>query len=141
MICSYCETENDQHAETCGFCGAPLNKQRPKLKEFVFLDQAKYPFEELSLFHTYDLLILLRLVREERTSTYNLMRIIRKLSKEVEVDSEDITYAEQEYRRYTACMKLIEGILIDRMGYKPKRVDDKLLTSLKMKIEGEKTNG
>lgn len=138
MICSYCETENDQYAETCRFCGAPLKRQRPKLKGFVFLDQAESPFEELSLFHTYDLLILLRLVREERTRTYNLMRVIKKLSKEVEVNSDDLTYAQQEYRCYTARMKVIEGILIDRMGYKPKRVDDKLLTSLKMKMEGEK---
>lgn len=135
MICSYCDTKNDQYAKICCFCGAQLKKQRPKLKEFVFLDQAEYPFEELSLFHTYDLLILLRLVREERTSNYNLMRIVRKASKEVEVDSETLTFAQQEYRRYTARMKVIEGILIDRMGYKPKRVDDKLLMSLKAKIE------
>lgn len=32
-------------------------------------------------------------------------------------------------------MKLIEGVLIDRMGYKPKRVDEKLLESLRMRIE------
>lgn len=138
MICPYCETENEWPVESCGFCGAPLKKQRPKLKEFVFLDQVELPFEELSFFHTYDLLVLLRMVREERTSTYNLLRIIRKLSNEVSVDSEDYTYAEQEYRRYTARMKVIEGILIDRMGYKPKRVDDKLLTSLKMKMEGDR---
>jgi len=33
-------------------------------------------------------------------------------------------------------MKVLEGILIDRMGYKPKRSDDMLLVSLKAKIEG-----
>jgi hypothetical protein len=32
-------------------------------------------------------------------------------------------------------MKVIEGILIDRMGYKSKRVDDKLLESLRKKVE------
>ncbi|EOW8912829.1 hypothetical protein ACOVAE_003052 [Listeria monocytogenes] len=55
----------------------------------------------------------------------------------IEIDSDTLTYAESEYRRYTARMKVIEGILIDRMGYKPKRVDDKLLISLKGKIERE----
>src|SRR5438309_2169210 len=131
MICSYCGFENGQYAENCGFCDAPLKKHRPQLKEFLFLEQAELPFGELSLFHTYDLLILLRLVREERSSTYNLLRMTRKVSKEVEVDSESLDFAEEEYRRYTVRMKVIEGILIDRMGYKPKRVDDKLLTSLK----------
>lgn len=137
MTCSYCETENEEHAEICGFCGAPLDRQRPKLKNFVFLDHAEQPFDELVRFHTYDLLVLLRLVREERSNTYNLMRIIRKASKQVEVDSDTLSYAEKEYRRYTARMKFLEGILIDRMGYKPKRVDDKLLASLKAKIENQ----
>jgi len=141
MICSYCGFENGQYTENCEFCDVPLKKQRPQLKEFLFLEQAELPFGELSLFHTYDLLILLRLVREERSSTYNLLRMTRKVSKEVVVDSQSLAFAEEEYRRYTARMKVIEGILIDRMGYKPKRVDDKLLTSLKGKIEGEKSNG
>lgn len=43
-----------------------------------------------------------------------------------------ISFAES-YRRYTACMKVIEGILIDRMGYKPKKVDDKLLEAFEKK--------
>lgn len=141
MICSYCGSENRDYMENCGFCEAPLKKQRPQLKEVLFLEQVELPFDELSLFHTYDLLILLRLVREERSSTYNLLRMTRKVSKEVAVDSESLAFAEEEYRHYTARMKVIEGILIDRMGYKPKRVDDKLLISLKGKIEGEKLNG
>ncbi|WP_224771321.1 hypothetical protein [Metabacillus idriensis] len=55
----------------------------------------------------------------------------------IKVDSDNLVFAESEYRRYTARMKVIEGILIDRMGYKPKRIDDKLLESLKAKIENE----
>ncbi|MFT9601007.1 hypothetical protein [Mesobacillus sp.] len=53
----------------------------------------------------------------------------------IEIDSDTLAFGESEYRRYTARMKVIEGILIDRMGYKPKRVDDKLLESLRVKIE------
>jgi hypothetical protein len=135
MICSYCGSENRQYVENCGFCDAPLKKHRPQLKEVLFLEQAELPFGELSLFHTYDLLILLRLVREERTSTYNLMRMTKKVSKSVSIDSDSLAFTEIEYRHYTARMKVIEGILIDRMGYKPKRVDDKLLESFRAKIE------
>jgi hypothetical protein len=133
MICSYCGFENSVDREKCGFCDAPLKKERPKMREFVYLDEL--PFDQLAIFHTYDLLILLRLVREERSKSYNLMRTVQKAPEEVVVDSDTLVFAEGEYRRYTARMKVIEGILIDRMGYKPKRVDDKLLDSLRAKIE------
>lgn len=135
MICSYCGSENSKNAENCGFCDAPLKKQRAKIRDFLVLDHAELPFGELSNFHTYDLLVLLRLVREERTKCYNLMRTIQKAPKDVLIDSDTLAFAEQEYRRYTARMRVIEGILIDRMGYKPKRVDDKLLEALRVKIE------
>ncbi len=74
-------------------------------------------------------------MREERTKSYNLMRTIQKAPEDVFIDSDTLAFAESEYRLYSARMKVIEGILIDRMGYKPKRIDDKLLESLKMKIE------
>lgn len=135
MSCSYCDSDNSQYEEMCGFCGAPLKKQRPKMRDSVYLDQCELPFDQLSIFHTYDLLILLRLVREERTKCYHLMRTVQKAPEEVVVDLETLAFAEQEYRRFTGRMKVIEGILIDRMGYKPKRVDDKLLESLKRKVE------
>jgi hypothetical protein len=135
MICSYCGSENSVDKEKCDFCDALLKKQRPKMREFVYLDQVELPFDQLSIFHTYDLLVLLRLVREERSKSYNLMRTVQKAPEEVAVDSDTLVFAESEYRRYTARMKVIEGILIDRMGYKPKRVDDKLLESLRKKVE------
>jgi hypothetical protein len=135
MICSYCGSDNSQYEETCGFCSAPLKKQRPKMREYVYLDQCELPFDQLTIFHTYDLLILLRLVREERTKCYHLMRTVQKGSDLIEMDSDTLGFAESEYRRFTARMKVIEGILIDRMGYKPKRIDDKLLESLRRKVE------
>lgn len=135
MICSYCGSDNENYVENCGFCAAPLKKQRPKLREFVYLNQCELPFDQLANFHTYDLLVLLRLVREERSKSYNLMRTVQKAPEEVVVDSDTLAFAESEYRLYTARMKVIEGILIDRMGYKPKRVDDKLLEILRKKVE------
>ncbi|MGG3800849.1 hypothetical protein [Metabacillus fastidiosus] len=136
ICCSYCETENKEDLEQCSFCGVELRSQRPKLKDFVYLELCERPFQELALFHTYDLLVLLRMVRAERTKAYDLMRTVQKAPEGVEIDLESLKYGESEYRRYTARMKLIEGILMDRMGYKPKRVDDKLLESLKAKIRG-----
>lgn len=134
MNCQYCGSSNE-YVDNCHFCDAPLKKQRPVLKDFVYLELAERRFAELSLYHTYDLLVLLRLLREERSKSYNLMRSLQKGSDLIEVDSDTLTFAESEYRRYTARMKVIEGILMDRMGYKPKRIDDKLLESLRAKIE------
>lgn len=135
ICCSYCEEENSIQDKNCSFCSAPLRAKRPKLKELIYLELADLPFYELKDFHTYDLLVLLRLLREERSKSYNLMRTIQKAPKEVLVDLNSLRFAEQEYRVYTARMKVIEGILIDRIGYKPKRVDDKLLESLRSKID------
>jgi hypothetical protein len=135
MICSYCNFKNKEYAEFCGFCNAPLKRQRPQLQNYLFLEQAELPFGQLSLFHTYDLLVLLRLVREERSKCYKLMRTVQKAPDGVVINSDTLTFAESEYRRYTARMKVIEGILIDRMGYKPQRVDNQLLERLKAKME------
>lgn len=132
--CSYCETENEQ-VENCIFCDAPLNKARPVKKEFVYLDQCEWSFHQLAAFHVFDLLLLLRFVREERTKCYQIMRGVQKLSDNIEVEKDSIEFAEKQYRHYTKRMRVIEGILIDRMGYKPKRVDDKLLGALEMKIK------
>jgi hypothetical protein len=134
VICSYCGTENDKEANLCVFCRASLHKKRPQLQPYVYLEQCKLPFDDLVNFHTYDLLVLLRLVRGERSKAYDLMRSVQKAPEGVLVDSDTLTFAEQEYRIYTKRMRVIEGILIDRMGYKPKRVDDKLLTRLEERM-------
>jgi len=128
--------ENEENAIECKFCTALLHAKRPALKNVITLEDAELPFQELSEFHTYDLLVLLRLVREQRTSTYYMMRSVQRTPDAFDVET--ISFTEGEYRRFTARMKVLEGILIDRMGYKPKRVDDKLLLSLKSKIEKDR---
>lgn len=142
MICSYCQTENNKTNDNCAFCNAPLTIKRPIQKNFINVDHAEKPFEELIQFHTYDLLVLLRLVRAERSTAYDMMisiqRLIKKAPEGSQGDSsnaEVIKHAETDYRRHTSRMKLLEAILIDRMGYKPKRVDNKLLEALQAKIQ------
>lgn len=136
MICSYCGTENK--ANICEFCGADLTATRPTLRDFVTIRDSKLPMPELATFHTYDLLVLLRLIREERSSFYKLLHTVRQDPKGEYFEQEDVSYIEEQYRLYTARMRVVEGILIDRLGYKPKRVDDKLLMALKQKIEAFK---
>ncbi|MGZ0880258.1 hypothetical protein ACWZQY_030420 [Priestia megaterium] len=137
MKCSYCDSENKSMDQACSVCGAPLHKKRPQLKEYVSLQDSALPFQELENFHTYDLLILLRLVREERSKSYNLMRSVQKAPEGAGIDKSVIEFGESEYRLYTVRMKLIEGLLVDRMGYKPKRVDDKLLAALQHRMKSK----
>jgi len=134
MLCSYCQTENEGEKTSCSFCQAPLKVVRPVLSDFLLEDFYERPFSELVLLHTYDLLLLVRETRKKRSEAYDLMRSVQKASKSVQMDSGDISMAEEQYRHYTKRMKVIEGILIDRIGYKPKRVDDKLLENLMTKI-------
>lgn len=138
MNCPYCEIENPKFSNACEFCGANLQAERPSLKEIPSQEEAEQPQPVLATYHTYDLLLFLRYLREERSKAYNLMRSTQKGSKLIEIDSETLTFAEEQYRYYTARMRVIEGILIDRMGYKPKRVDNKLLESLELKMRKEK---
>ncbi|EFX6585537.1 hypothetical protein EJK42_20010 [Shigella dysenteriae] len=57
-----------------------------------------------------------------------------KLSNNIEVPFEFKNVTEDDYKRFTAYMNLIEEILIDRIGYKPKRIDDKLLIAWATRI-------
>lgn len=134
MLCPYCQTEQKQE-KICSFCKADLTQDRPQMKQTLSEEEAYQSQPILSTYHTYDLLVLLQYIRKERSFYYRNMQLVRKAPSEANVP-EDINQEGQKiYREHTAQMKVIEGILIDRMGYKPKRVDKKLLEALKSKIE------
>lgn len=136
MICSYCKTET-QNSDVCDFCRADLNTKRPQLDPDLDESAVNYTQPQLRELHTYDLMRLLRHIRDERSKTYRTMQIVRKAPLEARRgEYEDINeYGQQFYRELTAKKNVIEQILVDRMGYYPERVDDKLLASLEMKIE------
>lgn len=133
MQCLYCKTENSADEICCTFCKADLTASRPKIKPFISFDGYK-TYRELNTFHTYDLLKLLKDVRKQRSDAFNLLRMALKLSNEIEVPQEMKNVTEDDYKRFTAYMHLIEEILIDRIGYKPKRIDNKLLKAWAMRM-------
>lgn len=134
MICTYCQT-NQQQKNICSYCGADLQKNRPQMKQTINQEVAYQTQPVLATYHTYDLLRMLQFLRQERTESYKQMQMVRKAPTGVSVPNDINTFAQQQYREQTARMKIIEGILVDRMGYCPKRIDEKLLTALKTKIE------
>lgn len=133
-FCSYCKTENKENEIRCTFCEADLTFSRPKTKRFVELSDAYKPYPVLNGYHTFDLLQLLRLIRRSRTDAYNSLRITLKASNEMEVPEELKNASEDEYKRSTAYMNIIEQILVDRIGYKPQRIDDKLLEAWEKRL-------
>lgn len=140
MICSYCKTETES-TDTCDSCGADLQSKRPKMDPYLDDSAVNYNQPQLRELHTYDLLRLLSHIRDERSKTYRTMQTVRKAPVGARSDGyEEINeYGQQAYRELTAKKNVIEQILVDRMGYYPERVDDKLLGALKAKIERLKT--
>ena len=134
MQCLYCKTENGANEIRCTFCEADLTAPRPKIKHFISFDNFK-TYHELITYHTYDLLKLLKDVRKQRSEAFNLLRMTLKFQNEVDVPQEMKNVTEDDYKRFTAYMHLIEEILIDRIGYKPKRIDNKLLHAWAIRME------
>ena len=60
----------------------------------MVLEDVEKPFNELACFHTYDLLVLLRLVRKERTKAYDLMLTLKKAAKSPQIDEVIVNYSE-----------------------------------------------
>jgi len=136
MICTYCQTKLNQNNKICSFCEADLNNPRPQKKEVLSKEEAYQTQPKLEKYHTYDLLLFLSDIRADRTDMYKTMQLVRKAPQEVKnKDYEEINQEGQKmYRELTAQKNIIEQILIDRMGYYPKRIDDKLLSALEKKL-------
>ena len=136
MICTYCQTEQQENKKICSFCEADLTQTRPQKKQILSQEEAYQSQPILAMYHTYDLLLLLSHLREERSNSYKTMQIVRKAPDEAKNDNYEETnqYGQELYREATARKNIIEQILIDRMGYYPKRIDNKLLEALHSKL-------
>lgn len=126
MICRYCKTENAENQTRCTFCEADLLSARPVIREVDITDVLKTS-QEKRQYHTFNLLEMLQIARKERSDAYNILRIVLKSENEVEVDKDLKNSVEEQYRLFTAHVNMIQELLIDRLGYYPKRIDEKLL--------------
>src|SRR5699024_2447141 len=138
MLCTYCQT-NQENKKNCSFCEADLTQERPKKKQTLSQEEAYQTQPELSKYHTYDLLLLLSYLTEQSSTSYKTIQSVRKTPNEVKPSRNDYDqlneYEQEFYREATARKIIIEQNLIDRMGYYPKRTDNKLLNTLESKIE------
>lgn len=141
--CSMCNTSmkvdrrNYPIEKHCNFCGSSLYNeltgfpivvlegaryQRRELKQSVNLNDAECPVSVLDTFHTYDLYLLLRLVRNQRHVLYKQLGEANKIG-----SAEEKRSSSSLYDYWTRRQNVIENVLIDREGYFPARITDKLL--------------
>src|SRR5699024_4437827 len=143
MQCTYCKVKQE-NKKICSFFEADLTQERPKKKQTLSQEAADQTQPELSKYHTYDLFLLLSYSREQRSHAYKTMQSVSKAPNEIKTsrnDYDELNEDGQEYHREaTARKNIIKQILIDRMGYYPKRVDNKLLDALESKIERNGTS-
>lgn len=136
MICSYCKIES-ANPDICDFCQADLTATRPTINNLLDVSEV-FSQPELQKMHTHDLLLILRRLRTDRTDMYKTMQIIRKAPQGAQESVEGYSELKADginmYREITARQNVVEQVLIDRMGYYPKRIDQKLLNALDDKI-------
>src|SRR5699024_9350695 len=93
MLCKYCQTEQ-QEQKKCFYCGADLKLIRPDKKQSNTYEEAYQNQPNLAMYHTFDLLLLLSHLRQERSKVYKTMQSVRKAPQEANIDSETFTYDE-----------------------------------------------
>src|SRR5699024_9202748 len=90
-------------------------QERPKKKQTLSQEEAYQTQPELSKYHTYDLLLLLSYLREQRSTAYKTMQSVRKAPNEVKTSRNDYDelneYGQEFYREATARKNIIEQIL------------------------------
>lgn len=109
QICSYCFSKNLETDMNCCHCKAPLNIERPILRDTIEIEQIDIfyaDYFELKNLNAIELLHLLRYARMERRKYY----------------TQDIEFLEQsnEYKTLSKQQKLIENLLFDIYGRIPK---------------------
>ncbi|WP_043924613.1 hypothetical protein [Bacillus thuringiensis] len=156
--CPYCATpiqvdKNGVVQEICEFCGGRIREQQTgmlqvcqngerfeftKMQQQLFLEHIHQSVEELKQYHTYDLYVLLKEVREARSQTYYGLQLLNKASKTESTlqAAADETGGEFEY--YTRKAWVIENILLERQGFFPEKITARVLEYMGEQIRKSK---
>src|SRR5699024_3672122 len=113
MQCTYCKVKQE-NKKICSLCEADLTQERHKKKQTLSQEEAYQTHHELSKYYTYDLLILLSDLIEQRTTAYKTIQSVRKAPTEVKTSRNDYDelneYGQEFHREATARKNIIEQI-------------------------------
>ncbi|MCM3736484.1 hypothetical protein M3215_11775 [Bacillus cytotoxicus] len=158
MNCPYCATqvkidEDSVAQETCIFCGALIRDEKSgilqvcqngeryefkKMQQHIFLEHINQPVSDLKRYHTFDLYLLLKEVREARSQTYYGLQLLNKASVEDEGFKESANEVGGEYEYFTRKAWVIENILLERQGFFPEKITDRVLQYMWEQIKKSK---
>ncbi|MEH7217469.1 hypothetical protein ACWKTS_32150 [Bacillus toyonensis] len=158
MNCPYCATsiqvdKNGVVQEVCEFCGGHMREQQTgmlqicrngerfeftKMQQNIFLEHINQSVGELKQYHTYDLYLLLKEVREARSQTYYGLQLLNKASKTEKKLQVTVNETGGEYEYYTRKAWVIENILLERQGFFPEKITDRVLQYMEEQIQKSK---
>ncbi|MDM8365575.1 hypothetical protein ACQVTU_23640 [Bacillus cereus] len=158
MNCPYCATpiqvdKNGVVQEICEFCGGHMREQQTgvlqlcqngerfeftKMQQQLFLEHIHQSVEELKQYHTYDLYVLLKEVREARSQTYYGLQLLNKASKTESTLQATADETGGEYEYYTRKAWVIENILLERQGFFPEKITARVLQYMWEQIKKSK---
>lgn len=151
MNCPYCSSEvvyDDGYY--CSFCNVEFKKDEltfdghrkvfHEQKQFMSSYDLDLSLKELKELHTVNLLELLFVARSERSNEYNLLRTINKsLDQGLNQFKDAASEQGKNYEYFTRKAWVIENLLIERMGWYPKRLTRNFLDDFKKKCSESMT--
>lgn len=146
--CPYCGSgvQLDSGSYYCDFCvmsgitpvedGARISGYRRR--DSIDHDDIKKTTPELMIYHTFDLLRLLKLLREEKRAYFKHLTTFKRASNETDEFKEIEIQTGNDYEEIKRKTFIVENIIKERMGYIPQVVSNRLLLTVYERIEEER---
>ncbi|WP_054636934.1 hypothetical protein [Thalassobacillus sp. C254] len=142
--CPYCGSRLDQ-TFYCDFCVMTIPKEKVQtdhlrenvlVRDFVFREDAEKTTPELQSMTSFELMMLLKLIRKERATAYKLMTHFYRARKtgNLEYQNQEEDQGE-DYQYWTKKMFVVENLLRERMVYIPQRLTDTYLENMRDHIK------
>jgi len=97
---------------------------------------------EIMTFSTFELLYLLKMIRNERNNMYHLMNVFHQAGKEGITEYIDVEKETgRDYMYYTKKAFVVENIIRTRLGYVPDRITESYLLKYLQNIKNGKKTG
>ncbi|WP_100401043.1 hypothetical protein [Bacillus sp. FJAT-44742] len=142
--CPYCGSCLDQNFY-CDFCVMTILKEKVQtdhhrenvlVRDFVFRENAEKTTPELQSMTSFELMMLLKLIRKERATAYKLMTHFYRARKTGNPEYQDQEEDQgTDYQYWTKKMFVVENLLRERMVYIPQRLTDSYLEKMRDHIE------
>lgn len=149
--CPYCgsniEMIKPQHY-SCDFCSMILhvsivkeNRERldVRFRDLVLDSDIDKTTPELMMFSTFELLYLLKLIRNERTNMYHHMNTFYRAGKQGTNEFKEMEKETgHDYMYYTKKAFVVENLIRTRLGYVPERITEGYLAKYLENIKKDK---